>query len=76
MRIGAKNHEDKGRSYLAHLLSEHSLSNDDLTMILNLVGEHHIPKLLVLKNSPIKDWYRLANLVDMKLMYWLVSMLY
>ena len=70
-RITSPQHESVGRSYLAFKLSGLNLSFQVIWMVLNLVGEHHMPKLLAIKNKPISDYWRLARQVDTELLYWL-----
>ena len=70
-RIISPQHEAVGRSYLAFKMLEWGLSFASYWTVLNLVGEHHMPKLLVAKDKPAAAYYRLARQADMELLYWL-----
>ena len=70
-RVVAPQHESIGRSYLAFKLMEFDLPFKVIWQVLNLVGEHHMPKLLMVKNSAQADFFRLARQVDTELMYYL-----
>lgn len=70
-RVIAPQHESVGRSYLAPRLMELELPFDVIWQVLHLVGEHHMPKTLALKESAASDFYRLARQVDTELLYWL-----
>ena len=71
IRIGAPQHEDIGRSYLAFKLQDFGLPFKVIWTVLNLVGEHHMPKLLAVRNKPSKDYFRMARQVNTELVYWL-----
>jgi len=70
-RIASPQHESVGRSYLAFKLTELNLSFKVVWVVLNLVGEHHMPKLLAVKNKPAHDYWCLARQADTELLYWL-----
>ena len=70
-RIGAPQHAEAGRSYLAFKLPELGLGYSEILSILNLVGEHHAPKKLVVRNGSRADYFRLARQVNTELVYWL-----
>jgi len=71
LRIACPQHESVGRSYLAFKLMELPLSFDVIWRILGLVGEHHIPKLLVVKNKTKGEYLSLSRRADIELLYWL-----
>ena len=71
IRIGSPQHEAIGRSYLAFKLSSLNLPFQVIWTVLNLVGEHHMPKLSAVKNKPESDYFTLARQVDTRLLYWL-----
>lgn len=50
-RLTAKNHEYEGMSYLFYRFLEQDLEETEMNHILNLVGYHQMPKLLVVKNG-------------------------
>ncbi len=68
-RITSPRHADKGRSYLAYRLRSLALSWNVVDMVLALVGHHHDPKQLVVRNSPSRVYRRLARLCDLELLY-------
>lgn len=70
-RVASPQHEAVGRSYLALRLMELELPFSVIWQVLNLVGEHHMPKQLALKDAPAAAYYRLARQSDVELLYWL-----
>lgn len=70
-RIGAPQHAEVGRSYLAFKLTELELSFEQIWVTLNLVGEHHSPKKLVVRNGSRADYLRLSRQANTELLYWL-----
>ena len=70
-RVVAPRHEEQGRSYLALRLCELPLSHTCIDSVLGLVGYHHLPKLLVIKNQDKSEYLRLAGNADTELLYWL-----
>lgn len=72
LRIGSSRHEAAGRSYLAFKMLSWALPFEVIWTVLNLVGEHQIPRLLVLKHSESKaSFLKLARQSNMQLLYWL-----
>lgn len=71
VRIASPQHESVGRSYLAFKLSALNLPFYVVWTVLNLVGEHHMPKLLAVKNKSEYDYWCLARQADTELLYWL-----
>ena len=57
-RVVARRHESLGRSALAHL---GALPFAALWQVMGLVGSHHEPKLLVVKDRPLGDWRRVSR---------------
>ena len=70
-RIVATQHETKGRSYLAPRLMELPLDYAVIDHVMGLVGEHQMPKLLVLKNQGRHQYLSLSRKAPMELLYWL-----
>ena len=70
-RIGSPQHETVGRSYLATRIREWELPFSVQWQVLQLVGEHHMPKQLALKEPHAAAYWRLARQVDVELLYWL-----
>ena len=70
-RTVAPRHESKGRSYLAVKLIDTQLPYHIVEEVLGLVGYHHQPKLLVVKDKPPGEYRRIARLADPELLYWL-----
>ncbi|TQV81072.1 AAA family ATPase [Aliikangiella coralliicola] len=71
VRIACPQHEAIGRSYLAFKLMELDLPFYAIWTVLGLVGEHHMPKLLVVKNKTKGDYLSLSRRADVELLYWL-----
>lgn len=70
-RIVSPQHEAVGRSYLATRLMGLGLPFAVVWQVLNLVGEHHMPKSLVVKDRPAADFWRVSRQVNLELLYWL-----
>lgn len=70
-RVKASGHEVKGRDYLMFRLLELKLSTVEYLEVINLVGLHQRPKLLVIKNAPLSGYIELRSMVNYKLIYWL-----
>lgn len=70
-RVISPQHEAIGRSYLAFKLMGLDLSFPVIWTVLNLVGEHNKPKLLMIKNQLQHHFWKLARQADMELLYWL-----
>ena len=64
-------HADRGRSYLAYRLLDVGIAEERARAIMALVGHHHDPKKLVLKDAPLSSYRRLARLVNLELLYYL-----
>jgi len=71
MRIACPQHEAVGRSYLAFKLMALELPFQVVWTVLGLVGEHHMPKLLVVKNQNKSDYYALSRRANLELLYWM-----
>lgn len=71
VRIVSPHHEQVGRDNLIYPLMELSLEYETVELILQLVGYHHIPKLLVIKNESFGQYLKLALNADCELLYWL-----
>ncbi|MFZ1386956.1 MAG: ATP-binding protein [Thiolinea sp.] len=72
IRVGSSGHEAAGRSYLAFKMMEWALPFEVVWTVLNLVGEHQMPRQLVLKHSSSKAAFlSLARQSNMQLLYWL-----
>jgi predicted kinase len=70
-RIVAPQHEDVGRAYLAFKLMAWVLPFQVIWTVLQLVGEHQMPKRLIIKESPANAYWQLARQVDLELLYFL-----
>lgn len=70
-RIKAPKHEEKGRNYLIYPLLELKLNFKSYLDVLNLVGLHQKPKLLILKNANASEYIQLNKEVNYELLYWL-----
>lgn len=69
--IVASKHEDIGRDYLVYRLAELELPDFEYKEILNLVGLHQKPKMLVVKSGSRADYFKLMFECGYKLLYWL-----
>lgn len=70
-RVKASRHEVVGRDYLAFRLLELDLPSTSYKQIINLVGYHQRPKLLVIKEEPDYKYLALTHYFNYELMYWL-----
>ncbi len=71
LRVVSPQHESVGRSYLAFKLMELELEFDVVWNVLGLVGEHHMPKLLAVRNKAKGDYLALSRRANLELLYWL-----
>ncbi len=71
VRTVARGHEALGRSYLSVRLLELGLPFTELETLVGLVGYHHLPKLLAVKDAPRNRYLQLSHLADPELLYWL-----
>lgn len=71
MRIASPQHESVGRSWLVFKLMSWPLSFQVIWQVINLVGEHHMPKFLAIKAMAAHHYWRIARHVDMELLYFL-----
>ena len=70
-RVASPQHEAVGRSYLAFKLMELNLPFEVIWNVLGLVGEHHMPKRLVVKNMHKGDYLALSRRADLEMLYWM-----
>ena len=72
-RVKASKHEEKGKHYLVFnflkLMEDTYITKDVYTNVLELVGQHQKPKLLVIRDEPDYKYHRLMNDIDYKLLY-------
>lgn len=71
LRIVSPRHEARGRSAAASALVDIGLPWPSLWRILGLVGSHHEPKLLVVRNQGPGEYKRISRRVDPELVAWL-----
>ncbi|MGF1687486.1 AAA family ATPase [Photobacterium japonica] len=71
VRVVSPKHEELGRSYLAFKLMALPLPFSVVWAVLGLVGEHHMPKRLAVKNADRGEYLALSRRVDTELLYWL-----
>ena len=69
--IKSPKHEIVGRDYLIFRLLELNLPDESYQQVINLVGYHQRPKLLVIKNEPDYKYFALTQHFNYELMYWL-----
>lgn len=60
-RLTARNHEYEGMSYLFYRFLEMEMDEEESKHILNLVGYHQLPKLLVVRDGSDKWDYKLLT---------------
>lgn len=70
-RVRAKNHEEVGKTYLIYTLLKLNLPAQEYIDILQLVGHHQKPKLLVIKDLPVHAYLSLNSIINYELIYWL-----
>lgn len=70
-RVAAPNHEYQGGSYIAYRLAELGLPFSMIYQIISLVVYHIKPKLLVVKNSSLFEFKKVARVANLKLLYYL-----
>ncbi|WP_163831973.1 HD domain-containing protein [Spartinivicinus ruber] len=71
LRWVSPKHETIGRDYLLFRLLPFELPKAAWLTVLHLVGEHQVPKWLVIKDKPFVDYLQLARKVDLELIYFL-----
>lgn len=71
LRWTSPKHETLGRDYLLFRLLPFELPADIWLSVLHLVGEHQVPKWMVMKDKPFVDYLQLARKVDLELIYFL-----
>ncbi len=71
VRVVAPKHEEEGMNYVAFRLMQLPLSYSVVTHVMGLVGFHHLPKLLVLREQTSHAYMKLALNADLELLYWL-----
>lgn len=71
VRIISPKHEKMGMDYLFYKLHSLELTKKEILKIVNLVGYHQLPKLLVVKNMDKVDYLSLAQKVNLELIYFL-----
>lgn len=68
--IVAPRHADRGRSYLAYKLLELGMPYRVTQEVLAVVGHHHDPKFLIIKDKAAGKYRELARLADLELLYY------
>lgn len=70
-RVVAPRHEPKGRSMIATALVDSGLPWDALWDVMSMVGSHHEPKMLVVKDRHPGEYRRISRRVDPQGVAWL-----
>ncbi len=70
-RVVAPRHEAKGRSAIATALANAGLPFESLWHVMAMVGSHHEPKLLVVKDRTPGEYRRISRRVDASRVAWL-----
>lgn len=68
-RIISPGHAERGRAYLALKLGALGIPFRLQQEVLRLVGHHHDPKFLVIRDRPERDYFRLARQCSLALLY-------
>ena len=71
LRIISPRHADRGRSYCAYKLLDLGINAATARQVMALIGHHHDPKQLIVRDKPISQYRRLARLAPVRLLYWL-----
>ena len=69
MRVAAPRHEPLGRDLLGPVLITWGLTFPEMETVMGLVGYHHEPKMLVVKNRGRGEHLRVARAVDASLLH-------
>lgn len=72
--LTAKGHEYEGMSYLTYRFLEEDMTKEEYDSILDLVGYHQIPKLLVVKNDSNEWSYKLLTEKTSGKMFYLLEL--
>lgn len=70
-RVKSPKHEIKGKEYLTYKLLDLELNEDVYLEVLELVGQHQKPKLLVIKNEENYKYHKLMRDCDYMQLYYL-----
>lgn len=71
MCIVSPRHEEVGRSYLAFKIMHWNLPFQVKRCVLNLVGEHHMPRRLILREMQRRHYWKLSRQIELELLYFL-----
>lgn len=69
IRVVAPRHEEHGKNYLFYKLNNIVKDYEMFNNILEIIGFHQVPKLLVVRDEPVGKYYKLARRVKLKLIY-------
>ncbi|MFT5465448.1 MAG: putative kinase [Verrucomicrobiales bacterium] len=69
MRIVSPRHTERGRSFCAPRMPILGLSGQEAKTVLSVIGRHHAPKSLVMRNAPTSAWWRLSRSIEPRLIY-------
>ena len=69
IRVVAPKHEEHGRNYLFYTLNKIVKDYTIFNNILSIVGLHQVPKMLIVRDEPIRKFHKLARKVPLKLIY-------
>jgi predicted kinase len=73
LRIVTPHHDERGCSYLAYKLLDLDIPYLILQQVLRLVAYHHRPRRLVLNDAPKHQYFHLARLVNVELLFYLAK---
>lgn len=69
MRIVSPRHTERGRSFCAPRMPILGLSGSETKAVLSVIGRHHAPKSLVMRDAPPSAWFRLSRSIEPRLIY-------
>jgi predicted kinase len=72
-KIVAPYHEERAASYLFYRILELGFPYPIIQLTLRLVAYHHMPKRLVMHNALKGEYFKLARMVDLELLYYLAK---
>lgn len=70
-RIAAPAHESIGASHLFYKAAPFDISPEQWRQVIALTAAHHLPKRLVVRDRPPRDYHAVARRASPELLYWL-----
>lgn len=69
MRVVSPFHTERGRSYCAPRMPLLGLTAQEMKTALSIIGRHHAPKSLVMREAPVSAFWKLSRSIDPRLIY-------